>query len=142
MVNDNLNLDRIVKEILKKSTPAIPSNDFTLNVMSNVSQLKPNWMKAEQPLISRKGWLILSISFLLMFAFIIIISNLYNVDSGKQITYLQNYNQIINSFNLQLSKILAQIKLPFWLPLGFFFIMLALFIDSFIRRIFRLNKTF
>ncbi|TAL68282.1 MAG: hypothetical protein EPN82_11355 [Bacteroidetes bacterium] len=139
MENENINFERIVKNVLKKSTVPEPSDDFTMNVMSNISQINPGWIKTEQSLISRKGWFIIGITVALVITFIIIVSNIYNVESARQITYLQNYNQIINSINMQLSKMLSQIKLPFWLPLGLLFIILALFIESVFRKIFRIN---
>ena len=141
METDDFKTDRIIKDLLKKSGQPEPSLDFTNNVMTEITNIVPAWRKSREQIISRKGWFILGLSIVLISSLIILTSSINIGESAKQFNFIQNYNRIINTVNFRIGEILSHIKLPFWLPFGFFFIILALFIDSLVRRIFRLNKT-
>jgi hypothetical protein len=62
MNTNNINNDRLLKDMLKKSGVEEPSPGFTTNLMQMVSSISPHAASAYKPLISKKAWAMMFIA--------------------------------------------------------------------------------
>lgn len=71
MKENNLDIDMKTRSLLEKGGIEKASADFTHNVMSRVEAMKQPLLSGYEPVISKKGWIIISaFMFLLTIAFI------------------------------------------------------------------------
>ena len=64
-------LDNLAKKVIKDTHLESPSFNFTASVMSQVTELGNNSITKYKPLISKKGWLVISIVFLALMAYML-----------------------------------------------------------------------
>ena len=67
-------LEDLTKKMIKETSIKSPSVDFTLSVMSQVSELKSSSI-TYKPLISKWGWLFITMMSLLLFGYILFTTN-------------------------------------------------------------------
>ena len=137
MENNNINTDFLVKDILKKSSIHEPSGYFTNNVMNQVSAIKPVWAVEYKPIISRRAWLLLGTLVVLSITMIIVAASLTSGDGAKQFTFVRDYEMLTNTFSLYLKSLFSGIKIPMLIPLGLGFVLFALLIEPFFRKVFK-----
>jgi len=70
--NDNKYLDDFTKKIIKKTSLERPSIHFTSTIMSQVSALNENKVTTYKPLISKKVWTLIALSFTVLCAYLIL----------------------------------------------------------------------
>ncbi|NMH86411.1 hypothetical protein [Flavivirga algicola] len=72
-MNENADkyLDDLTKRVIKETSLESPSFNFTASVMSQVTELNDHSVTAYKPLISKKGWIIISIIFLGLVAYML-----------------------------------------------------------------------
>ncbi len=72
-MNENADkyLDELTKKVIKETPLEQPSFNFTASVMSQVAELSSNTVTTYKPLISKKGWIIISIVFLSLILFML-----------------------------------------------------------------------
>lgn len=64
-------LDNLTKKVIKETPLESPSFNFTRSLMSEVSTLNNNSITAYKPLISKTGWLVISVVFLMLIAYLL-----------------------------------------------------------------------
>jgi hypothetical protein len=138
MEKNNLKEELLVKDILKKSTVEEPSGDFTDIVMRKVEQAKPAWSSAFQPIISRKAWVLIGISTVLVMA-LVIFAGMFIPEKGTGKFLLStDFEHCIPYFNMYLNNFLTKLKIPFLFPLGIAFIFLMMGLDLLARKVLKL----
>ncbi|MDO5981613.1 hypothetical protein [Flavivirga spongiicola] len=93
-------LDNLAKKVMKDTHLERPSFNFTASVMSQVTELSNNSVTEYKPLISKKGWIVISIIFLALMAYMLL-----GIQEGStswfdalDLSLLSN-NKIINLFS-------------------------------------------
>lgn len=96
MKANDLNIDMKTRALLEKGGIEETSADFTQNVLSRVKALQKPLLSEYQPVISRKGWMIISaFMFILTIAFV----STGFLASGDQPSSYTFSNEIMNSVN-------------------------------------------
>ncbi|MFD1614850.1 hypothetical protein [Gelatiniphilus marinus] len=70
--NDNKHLDNFTKKIVKKAALESPSIHFTSEIMSQVSALNDKSITVYKPLISKKVWALITLSFVVLCVYLIL----------------------------------------------------------------------
>lgn len=141
MEKDNINRDFQIKDILRKSTIREPSLDFTNNVMNQLSAIKPVWAIEFKPIISRKAWFMLGSFVVLSITVIIIIASTSSVEGTKQLTSARDIEMLTNTIGLYLKSLFSGIKIPLLIPMGLGFVLFALLIEPFFRKVFKIKHS-
>ena len=70
-MNENADkyLDNLTKKVIKEAPLESPSFNFTASVMSQVTELSNNSITKYKPLISKTGWIVISIVFLALITY-------------------------------------------------------------------------
>lgn len=73
-MNENADkyLDNLTKKVIKEAHLESPSFNFTASVMSQVTELSNNSVTEYKPLISKTGWIVISIVFLALITYMIL----------------------------------------------------------------------
>jgi hypothetical protein len=140
MNNNNINTDKIMKDILAKSTVILPSVEFTNIVMNKVDKIEPSWKKAGQPLISRKVWIILTVVVTLFIIFVVSAATMISGEGTGKYVYYQYLSNFIKTINIHLTGLVTHFRIPLLLPIGLGFILIALFVDSVFRKLLKTKK--
>ncbi len=78
--NIEKNLDSLSRKVVKDASLERPSENFMDSVMAQVTALEDNRVTVYQPLISRKGWILIAIIFLSVMSYAIF--NNQNTEPG------------------------------------------------------------
>ena len=72
-MNENADkyLDNLAKKVIKEAPLEHPSFNFTTSVMSQVAELSNNSITVYKPLISKTGWIVISIVFLTLITYLL-----------------------------------------------------------------------
>lgn len=72
-MNENADkyLDNLTKKVIKETPLESPSFNFTASVMSQVTELSQDSVTMYKPLISKTGWIVISIVFLALIAYLL-----------------------------------------------------------------------
>ncbi|OGU12486.1 MAG: hypothetical protein A2X61_02600 [Ignavibacteria bacterium GWB2_35_12] len=140
MGKDNINTDFLVKNILRKSSIHEPSGDFTNNVMTQISAMKPVWAIEYKPIISRKAWFLLVTFVVLSITLIILAVSVSSGEGASQFTIARDFEMLTNTFGLYLKSFFSGIKIPILIPLGLGFVLFALLIEPFFRKVFKIKN--
>ncbi|WP_303316140.1 hypothetical protein Q4Q34_12810 [Flavivirga abyssicola] len=65
-------LDSLAKKVIKEAPLERPSFNFTVSVMSQVTELSNNSITVYKPLISKKGWIVISIVFFTLIIYMLL----------------------------------------------------------------------
>ncbi|GAA3598113.1 hypothetical protein Q4Q39_19620 [Flavivirga amylovorans] len=65
-------LDSLAKKVIKEASLERPSFNFTASVMSQVTELSNNTITVYKPLISKTGWIVISIVFLALIIYMLL----------------------------------------------------------------------
>ena len=68
-VNADKYLDNLTKKVIKEAHLESPSFNFTASVMSQVTELSNHSVTKYKPLISKTGWIIISVVFLALMTY-------------------------------------------------------------------------
>ena len=137
MEKDNINTDFLVKDILRKSTVHEPSGDFTNNVMTQISVMKPVWAIEFKPIISRKAWFLLGTFVVLSITLVIVAASFSSGVGARHLTIARDFEMFTNTFGLYIKSLFSGIKIPFLIPMGLGFVLFALLIEPFFRKVFK-----
>ncbi|WP_298236888.1 hypothetical protein [uncultured Algibacter sp.] len=64
-------LDNFAKKIIRNSVVETPSFNFTEDVMSRVSELSKSSVIAYEPLISKKSWIVIGVSLMVLVLYLL-----------------------------------------------------------------------
>ena len=64
-------IENLVHKMMKKATLESPSFDFTAQIMEQVSSIKQSKATIYEPLISRKAWVFITISFATLLGYVL-----------------------------------------------------------------------
>ncbi|MCL5991106.1 MAG: hypothetical protein M1419_03275 [Bacteroidetes bacterium] len=140
MEKDNLNTAFLVKDILRKSTVHEHPGEFTNNVMIQISAIEPVWTIEYKPIISRKAWVLLGTFVTLSIALIVVAASLSSGEGARQFTIARDFEMFTNAFGFYLKSLFSGIKIPFLIPLGLGFVLFALLIEPFFRKVFKIKN--
>lgn len=73
--NDNKYLDDFTKKAIKKTSLESPSFGFTSEIMSKVTELNTSNTTVYKPLISKKIWAVIAMSFIALCVYLILDTN-------------------------------------------------------------------
>ncbi|TGV00619.1 hypothetical protein [Flavivirga rizhaonensis] len=65
-------IDNLAKKVIKETPLESPSFNFTASVMSQVTELSNNTVTVYKPLISKTGWIVISIVFFALIIYMLL----------------------------------------------------------------------
>ena len=109
--NVDENIEKLLKKLVQTASIETPSPDFTKNVMSGILASKTKNSIIYQPIISKRGWLLISAAIIGVFTFLIFHTENASPANQFNFSFLQ-FDKLLNSLNgLQVSSMTANILL-------------------------------
>ena len=96
--NVDENIEKLVKKLVQTDSIETPSLDFTKNVMSGILESKTNNNIIYQPIISKRGWLLISTGIIGVFTFLIFHTEKASPANQFNFSFLR-FDKLLNSFS-------------------------------------------
>lgn len=98
--NDNKYLDDFAKKVIKKTSLESPSIHFTSEIMSQVTAFSNSKVTVYKPLISKKVWVLIAISFIALSIYLVLGAETQESSwfSTLDLSFLQN-NKVSNTLS-------------------------------------------
>jgi len=128
--NVDENIEKLVKKLVQTASIETPSPDFTKNVMSGILASKTNNNIIYQPIISKRGWLLISTGIIGVFTFLIFHTENASLANQFNFSFLQ-FDKLLNSFNgFQVSSMNANILLLSFLMISIQVLLLKSYLNK------------
>ena len=128
--NIDENIEKLVKKVVQTASIETPSPDFTKHVMSGILASKTNNNFIYQPIISKRGWLLISAAIIGVFTFLIFHTE--NASPANQFNFsVLRFDKLLNSLNgLQVSSMTANIILLAFIMISFQVLLLKSYLNK------------
>lgn len=119
--SEDKNIEKLIDHLMKDTTLASPSFDFTSKVMSQVLATKTSHVTTYKPLISKQAFLLIFGGLTVLIAYVLASGDLNSSNRLVQFNYnlLSNYNPVktlhfstITTYTIVLMAIMLCIQIP------------------------------